>query len=1226
MKRWAGTTLLIGLAATAAVVLQVQSVNEAWVKTALALELGHNIQAVIAKINLYAYGLRGLRAAILATGEERFDADAFRRYEESRELQKEFPGARGFGFIQRVPQNVEASFVAKQRAGSRLDFRVRQFSPHDGDRFIVQYIGPLNDNAQALGVDIASETQRREAALTAMRTGVPQLSGPIAFMENAGGPQNSFLFLLPIYRVGSPTNTVAERDAALVGWSFAPLSISDVLADLRLERLGLQLRLGDRDPAGNYLGFYVSGASSSPPTQFSSSAVAEVFGRHWSIELVASEAYVMQMRQWSAMLFAVVGITISVLLSLLMEALYNVARRRSQSLADQARLAAIVESSADGIIGKDLHGMVTSWNRGAERIFGYSTHEAVGKYLCDLVVPEDMHAEEQAILAKIGRGEPIAHFETRRRRKNGELIDVSVAVSPIHDGAGQVVGASKTVRDIAGQKAAEAYIQGLNAQLELQVEERTAELLLAKQQADIANAAKSSFLANMSHEIRTPLNAVLGMLQLVQHTGLKPRQRDYVDKAQIAAKSLLGLLNDILDYSKIEAGKLQLEHREFLLDELLSDLAVILSSNQGEKEIEVAFDIDPALPSVLIGDSLRLQQILINLAGNALKFTTRGYVLLRIEQLQRSHERTNIRIRVIDTGIGIENGQLNHIFEGFAQAEASTSRRFGGSGLGLVICDRLVGLMGGSLKVTSKVGSGSCFWFDVTFETPQCLSIRDACLITDGGLRVLVADDNRVVNELLGRTGQALGWQVDLVFDGVQAVEAVRLAFEKGQPYDVVLMDWKMPNLDGLSAAKIISDNGRSNVAPVVIMISAYGREELEDAQQYEMTALVNFLTKPVTPRQLAAAVKLAKEGPGSVVLPTRVRAERHERLVGLRLLVVEDNPVNRQVAAELLRREGAIVHLAEGGLEGVALTFEAMVPFDVIIMDVQMPDIDGYEATRRIRARREFIDLPILAMTANASSADREQCLVAGMSEHIGKPIDIEQLVSTVLGLINGKRAPLTGENVTHTADPFYPIESPLSLLDRFGGDLLLILQTLESYRNDASMLLGQLDTATESGSLSKVRAILHTLRGSSATIGASALYQRLGTIECALMANNRPELEALLSVQARADLTQLLMVCTESLAEWIEKTLGHPSKDEVSITAKASGSRIDNWYGGLKDILPVLRSGNMQALEMMEVLKYLYPVDDEVKALQFIEQVQALRFDDAIVTLDYLLKREGV
>lgn len=547
-------------------------------------------------------------------------------------------------------------------------------------------------------------------------------------------------------------------------------------------------------------------------------------------------------------------------------------------------------------------------------------------------------------------------------------------------------------------------LTGINQDITDQVELQT-RLIQAKEQADAASAAKSAFLANMSHEIRTPMNAVLGMLQLVQKTGLNHRQRDYIEKAYTAAKSLLMLLNDILDYSKIEAGKLDLDLHTFELETLLCDLAVILSGNQGQKDVDIIFDIPTTLPTVLIGDSLRLQQTLINLAGNALKFTLHGYVKVSVAELNRSNNSLQLRFAVSDSGIGISTEQQAHLFDAFSQAERSTTRRFGGTGLGLTISQRLVDLMGGSLQLRSELGHGSEFWFDIS------LSIADATHAPPAptslaGLRILVVDDNTITCTVMARTIEAFGGHAEYVTESRIAVEKVNAGQQTDNRYDVVLMDWRMPDLDGVSAAKMICDkskerNNRMGIStpPAIILTAAHSHEMLADLQAQPDTLLFGILTKPATPQQLASTVLHALQ---AAPMPATSIEFLHpvRRLEGLRLLVVEDNEINRLVAAELLASEGAHVTLACGGLDGVQKVLSSTQGFDVVILDVQMPDIDGLEATRRIRADGRFNHLPILAMTANISQSDREQCLAAGMNGHTGKPIDLDDLVDALKAL----------------------------------------------------------------------------------------------------------------------------------------------------------------------------------------------------------------------------------
>ncbi|WP_417614894.1 CHASE domain-containing protein [Oceanisphaera sp.] len=1335
-NRWSLVTLVIGLAVSALLAWQQHLNNQHRVQNAVANAATNTKQAVKSHLKLYEYGLHGARGAVLTAGEHGISRTQFHRYSLTRNLEKEFPGARGFGFIRRVPRFMTESFIDMAQADDRPEFRITELAAHEGERYIVQYIEPLEGNESAIGLDIGSEKTRRAAAEAAIRTGEVRLTGPITLVQASGKPLQSFLILMPIYRGGVTPATEAEREQQALGWSYAPLLMEDMLSTLRLDADTVYLELFDvTDPDGKQR-FYSNAPEVAPALKAHTETIQfEVYGRHWESRFSVYPSFVQGLHQNSPLQLFLLGSLISLLAAALIGSTHLSRQRRQQILDEQARLAAIVESSADGIIGKTTDGVVTSWNRGAEQLFGYPARVAIGQSLMDLVVPEDRQEEEAGILARVCKGEHIDHFDTLYQCQDGRQLHAAVTVSPIYDSRGRITGISKTVRDITSQKEAEALILELNSNLEAQVDQRTAELAAvrdqllmaagvaelgiwswtltdgaldwndkmfelygyspdlrhqglsyehwysrlhpddadyviscmtavvkgtgtgdpefrlllpdgstryiqagaqverddsgqairvtginfditkrreletvlrqAKAEADEASAAKSSFLANMSHEIRTPLNAVLGMLQLVQQTTLEPRQSDYINKAHRAARSLLGLLNDVLDYAKIEADKLQLEPHPFELEDLMQELAVVLSGNLGTKPVELMFDFDPSLPGSLIGDRLRLQQVLINLAGNAIKFTEYGEVVVRVSELGRDASSVRLRMEITDTGIGIPEDKIDYILEAFSQAEASTARRFGGTGLGLVISKRLLGLMGTELNVRSTPGEGSCFWFDLTLQLDGVVQPWGPVQEVEQPLRVLVVDDHRVSADILARVARQQGWQVNIANSGREALQEIA----QKNHYDLVLMDWSMPDMNGMEAAAKIRELGRDQL-PTVIMITAYGHEQLAQAQQQASPPFVDFLIKPVTPQQLISSVQrsLAGETPTETPQHKRTSTPSRPRLTGLHLLVVEDNALNREVAAELLRGEGASVELAAGGLEGVSKAVAAPDIFDMVLMDMQMPDIDGLEATRLIRAHDGCRDLPILAMTANVTTEDQQACLAAGMNAHIGKPVDLEQLVAVLLSFSSNTAAQELNEPLARQDDSYENVDA---VIRRFGGDARLYHRLLTGFEEDAAVLFDELERHVRERNRVATAATLHTFRGVAGTMGAATFASRLSALEQQLGEQNSKQAFASLNTSGLSALKKQLAQERTALLEAVTMQL---SGTEPVANPEAKPDPEEEAGEGTKErleqLLTLLEAGNMDAIDHFEQLPatVLEPWSDRWETVS--AEVQNLNF----------------
>jgi two-component system, sensor histidine kinase and response regulator len=762
-------------------------------------------------------------------------------------------------------------------------------------------------------------------------------------------------------------------------------------------------------------------------------------------------------------------------------------------------------------------------------------------------------------------------------------------------------------RDANGQPVT---MTGVNYDVTAQYELESV-LREAKEQADAASAAKSSFLANMSHEIRTPMNAVLGMLHLVQLTNLNRRQQDYVSKAETAAKSLLNLLNDILDYSKIEAGKLQLDSHPFEPEKMMEELGVVLSGNQGTKDVEVLFDLDPELPGVLIGDGFRLQQVLINLAGNALKFTSAGQVVVSMHMLQCQGDSARVRVAVSDSGIGISAAQLERIFEGFTQAEASTTRRFGGSGLGLVICKRLVTMMGGHLEVESRVNEGSRFWFDIPLGVQQePREVPDTSDILDRPVRVLIADDNAMAGEILSRTVRSLGWQADLVTCGIDAVERIGDAARGDTPYDIALLDWRMPDLDGLNAAKLIDTMKGHTEPPLVLLVTAFGREVLRETQDSGDAPFAGFLTKPVTPKQLVSAIRLAsaREAEADAGAPD-ASAAKVQRLRGLDLLVVEDNALNRQVAEGLLRAEGARVTLAESGREGIEAVLMGGTDFHAVLMDVQMPDLDGLEATRLIRADGRFDALPIVAMTANASNADRDTCLEAGMNDHVGKPIDVERLVAVLREQVGLEVLEAHAQDeATEDAHDDSITEPYDSIVTRFGGNINLIRDTLDGFGPQMNKQLARLAAMVASRDIQGSASVLHGIKGSASTLGAATLGKLAGKLERDLL-DGSDAARTLASIDENVPRMQRLLAAS---IERLSNAFAH-TKPVAATQGQDDPIADEAWRERLNAIIALLDSSNLQAIALSESLSLHAPRTQREDFDHFLARVRALDFTRA-------------
>ena len=1451
--------------------------EQATEKRARFEELTHQVVADLSKrLQNYEYGLRGARGAVIVGGPQSITRQKFQRYMQSRELEREFPGSLGFGFIRRVPPQQEAAFVKSARADDSPNFRIHQITPHGGEKLVIQYIEPEANNQAAIGLDIASESNRLQAAQAAMETGKPILTNPITLVQASGLKQKGFLLMLPTYQAGAPLETPQERLNAAWGLAYTPLMIDDIMADASFQNEAFSLSLSavsaQAENSSESLTFFTSdnwqeGAVDGLVSQ----RKIHLFGQDWILALKARQKFVTDLNHLNPKILGLEIFAASALLAALVYFALGAARRRRQEAIEHSKLAAIVDSSSDAIIGNDLTGVVTSWNKTAENIFGYTANEAIGHKLVDLTVPLELHSEEEMFLETVAKGGVIAPRDTFRRRKDGELINAAVSISPIFDANRHVIGAAKTVRDVTkelrmderfqlaiasagigvwiwhlssnslhwNQRMRELYeapmaegesaylyafwqsrvhpddiamaehklqqllagegaydpifrivfddgrvrwIQAsalverdfsgkpmqmvgtniditeqvesktqlieLNASLEDQVRQRTAhleaanqkladqsrfintitnampsmigywdaelhcryanqaylewfgrepatmlgiaiqdllgekvfalnepymraalrgelqnfertltkadgstgyalasyipdvfegkvngfhvlvtdvtelkqaekrmadlneELKIKHQEAERAAQAKTEFLSNMSHEIRTPMNGVLGLAYLLSKAELPNEAAQLVRKLQSSGRTLQRILDDILDYAKIEASGMTLEMAEFDIQDMISSVSVMMEASSAAKDLELA--ISPPLFGMnhLIGDPVRLGQVVMNLVVNAIKFTKSGFVAFRISCPTQDDGQVTLHFEVEDSGIGMSQEQMDKLFVPFQQADVSTTRQFGGTGLGLSISKRLLEMMGSSLQVQSELGRGSRFYFDVVFKRG---TTRAALASELKGLSVVIADDSEVSRDALRATAESLGWKSYVVEDGAAAVKLVTERTERPSEELVIILDWQMPEMDGLTAARVIQERMSGSPGPIIVVATAFSRDELMAHPDIRYTDAV--LTKPVTASVLFDAVGAAykqRRGMTSVPSPSpspapspQASPEAAQRLRGVRMLVVDDSEVNREVAWRIFAGEGAHVTLAEDGQQAFDWLMQHAKDVDVVLMDIQMPVLDGYGAMALIRQQPTLSHIPVVALTAGVLDSSRNAVYASGMVGHIGKPMDVQAAVHMILKATEQPDVKTYSQAV-----------KPIEVISDLPG--LAIVQSLDIWRDKAryqqyltlfAQQYAQFETSLRTLQPNEIKAFAHKLCGSAGNLGLLDISRLAGELE-------RTADDADQRRDTMAQLNQAFVVGFASMNRYLETQTAETAPPAPSLAVDQAAMVLRQAYKELATLSP-------DSVEPLLIqLKLLVGVAQQAQLSKVSEAVACFDFHNAKNELQVLAK----
>ena len=881
------------------------------------------------------------------------------------------------------------------------------------------------------------------------------------------------------------------------------------------------------------------------------------------------------------------------------------------------KLTSVINSALDAIITLDIYGRVISYNPAAEALFGYDADTVIGKDIALLIIPPHLRNSHRRALAKYLEY-PEAKVRLRRRlelqglRINGTTVDLDVSLNSISFGGELQFMAF--MRDITERRQ---LLQSLRETLEI---------------AEAASQSKSAFIANMSHEIRTPMNAVIGFTELALREALSPKLCGYLGRLKDSSHALLSIINDILDFSKLEAGKVMLDPVAFVLSDMFDYLSSIFSQQISEKNIELLFSLPPGPPQTFFGDEQRLKQVLINLIRNAVKFTDTGTIVVAAQHgALRDDAMVGLTFVVRDSGIGISPDQLPRLFDPFVQADGSTTRKYGGTGLGLTICKHLVGVMGGQIWAESVPGEGSLFHFTVVCE--RRMEAERAPLVFPErfrNMKLLIIDDNAWTHENLKTMFAAWLWRptvVDSVHDALRELARGEAAKD---PYALVLMDWQMPDMDSSTAVQNIILQCASHTPegrrPKIIMMIAFGQEEMR--QKAEESGVDIFLDKPFTLYPVFVAVMTAFKEEVTDPFPRSKMVvgeqKTQEVLEGARVLLVEDHPINQEVAIALLERVGLRVEVADNGSDAVEKV--RTTSYHAVLMDIQMPGIDGYETTRRIRRHGRFKDLPIIAMTAHAMADEKKQCLDAGMNDHIPKPIRSETLYGVLTQWIGPIYIPSSTlkKQIKHRGGKVHIPQVPgidrTDGLKRVAGDTRLYRRLLVRFRKEQRDTAQQVTTAIAAGDMKTAERLAHAVKGVAGNIGAKYLSCAAGVLEKTLRKGKLLKKTSVKNVFVD-ELTRVLNAL-EAVEEGAEHAHGHP--DITPMPLQGPAEPMDRL---LTELQQHLKMSSLETVTLIQKINKGLKNNNEVKELKRLEKcVGDYEFDAALRSLDTLAALLGI